>query len=239
MKVMGREGCARAPQRARSRASGLVPFAFLVGSLLVLGGCAASQTRGPRLPVPSDDSLPGAGRALPSEENQVPATAPPAFPDYPADLSSGGGPDPAPGSVRATPSGTVPAGPDGRSGALPTAPGGTTRTEPRSTAPMPPAQAVSPAPARPPVVRPSETFYTVQLQVASTTERAKEWQERAATIFRVPVRVDVESGLHKLRVGMFTTQEGAEAMRRDAVGAGYVDALVVSIAGAVGHGGPR
>lgn len=147
----------------------------------------------------------------------MPATAPPAFPDYPADLSSGGAPP-------------VEGGRSGETGSSAVPPAD--RVEMPGTPPGSPAGSV-------PAGLPSEATYTVQLQVASTAERAQEWRERAATIFRVPVRVDVEGGLHKLRVGIYSAPESAEEMRRDAVAAGYVDALVVSITGTAGGGGVR
>lgn len=205
----------------------LPAFVCFVAATLALGGCAASRTPGPRAPIPTNDPLPGANRALPSEENQVPALARPAFPDYPADLSSTGvAPLPGTRTDESDRGGTG-------SGETPLSP----RPVPSTTQTTSPSGTVPPPPVRPPMTQPSETFYSVQLQVASTADRAKEWQARAATIFRVPVRVDAEEGLHKLRVGRYAGSDSAEEMRREAVAAGYVDALVVEVGQPRGEAG--
>jgi len=75
----------------------------------------------------------------------------------------------------------------------------------------------------------SAPSFAVQLQVATDAARARAWRERAEVQLGAEVRVVVEEGFHKLRVGAYPSRDAAEEMRRRAVAAGWVDAFVVAV----------
>lgn len=199
---------------------GALPFLALLGVLLGVSGCASSRPSAPSPPVPADDPLPGSGRVPPSEQNVVAPGAPAAFPGYPGDLGGSGAPTRSPQAMdsRGTPPGLV---------------------DPGSAAP--PSAPAAPPGSRPdaPVPAPLAVTFAVQLQVATEAERAQVWRERATLQLGVEVRVDLEDGFHKLRVGAYSSKDAAEEMRRRAVAAGWVDAFVVPVGSPAPDGGAR
>lgn len=193
---------------------------WLAGPLLLaVAGCAGSRGAASRPPVPTDERLPGAGRALPSEENPVAPSAPAAFPDYPYEARAGAGSVPTNSGAPATPAGPEASG----------RPGG---TEAAAEGSIP----VPATPARPPAVTPAETFYTVQIEALTTAERARALQDALGSALGAPARVDREDGLYKVRVGMFPRETAAESVRREAVARGHVDAKIVAVPGRTGEG---
>lgn len=193
---------------------------WLVGALfLAAAGCAGSRGAAPRPPVPTDERLPGAGRALPSEQNPVAPSAPSAFPDYPYEARAGAGAGPATSGAPQTPAATEASGsPGGREAAR------------EGSIPVPA------TPARPPAVTPAETFYTVQIEALTSAERARALQNALGSTLGAPARVDREDDLYKVRVGMFPREAAAESVRREAVARGHVDARIVTVEGRDGGG---
>jgi len=101
--------------------------------------------------------------------------------------------------------------------------------------PQPPATAASAESSAgslaPPQVPRGEVRYRVQLMATLRAGAAYELHAELKEILDLPVYVEFEQGLHKLRVGDFRARGEADDARRRLVGLGYADAFVVEFRG--------
>lgn len=83
----------------------------------------------------------------------------------------------------------------------------------------------------PPPVRSGDARYRVQLLASMGRATAMALREEMAGVLAIPVFVEHEPGIWKVRAGDFRERVEAEALRRRIVGLGYADAFVVEVLG--------
>lgn len=77
------------------------------------------------------------------------------------------------------------------------------------------------------VVETREPHYAVQVLASATTARAYALRAELEKALGIPVAVDSEDGIWKVRLGHEAERDAAEELRRRLVGLGYEDAFVV------------
>jgi hypothetical protein len=207
---------------------------YAVGALALLlaAGCASKPRlrtpdlgpdRGtiPRADRSTAEKLPGADRVYPSQEddNQAAAGAPEAFPK-PREAA----PDPAAATGRGAPkpaAASRAAGADGLSNLDPDA------VMARRKSGVPDAGPIEIPKPLPPDAK---VAYSVQLYAGTSFDISEERRKELQSYFEVPLRIDSEGGLYKVRAGRFRSREDAEETRRTAASIGIEGAFVVAVA---------
>jgi hypothetical protein len=120
--------------------------------------------------------------------------------------------------------------------------GRTTIIMPEAMTIGPPSSADAPAPAAgpqgapAPVTAPQDAttperadapYYAVQVLASTTELRARSLRDELTKALGIPVAVDAEGGIWKVRLGHEAQREAAEELRRRMAGLGYEDAFVV------------
>jgi hypothetical protein len=72
-----------------------------------------------------------------------------------------------------------------------------------------------------------EVRYQVQVLATGDPQKARRQRDRLEDLLRVPVSIERELGLSKVRVGSEIDRAGADALQRRLAGMGYRDAFVV------------